>query len=225
MATQGLASAAQSLGDIDRAEALGGEALARWRALPEPGWTIGSLVYLGWMATHERGAHAEAETRFAEALALARTHGGTRGQSLALYNLGWCALLGRSDHANAAALFAESLSVTAGGDWFSTPYCLWGLGVVAASIGRAVPAVRLFGAVEELRERQGYPLQADERQQIAQEVAPARSRLSDTVFSDAWAAVGCCRWRGRSPRRWTWRGRWPPARSHWLPSTPERSTV
>jgi len=67
--------------------------------------------------------------------------------------------------------------------------CLKSLGAVAASVGRAEQATRLFGAFEARRERIGFVgLWPIEQQRFERDIAPARARLSEAAFAAAWAA-------------------------------------
>ena len=185
----GLFTITRNKGDSNRADALGKEALARWRALPEPGWTTVFLASLGSRA-EERGAFEEAEAHFGEALAIGRAYGGVLAQVWGLEGLGSCAQA-KGNHTRAAVLLADGLALAAVADRPVTvafAVYLRDLAAVAASVGAAESAARLFGAAEAKEEREGTPLPPSLQTWHDQIVAPARARLSPDAFAAAWAA-------------------------------------
>jgi tetratricopeptide (TPR) repeat protein len=183
-----LADAAAGQGDLDRAQALATEALARWSALADSGWwrTSEALSVLGYIAAL-RGDQDEAETRFTEMLDLARAVGADLATARALEHLGTCARE-RGDPRRAAALYAESLALA--GDARYLPYVynnVKSLGAVAAVTGRPHQAARLFGAALALRERHGLHQPPAEQPRLERAIAPARAALPEAVFAAAWS--------------------------------------
>ena len=188
LALLGLGHVALGQGDLDRAEALAAEALARWRTRAEQSWRTGETLYLlGYIAT-VRGEQERAEAWFAEALALARALDLPLEVAGLTEALGTCARE-RGEYRRAAGLFAESLTQTRHGeDPGLLVNCLKSLGAVAAAVGEVERAARLFGATEALRERHGIDLTPVERTRHEVAIAPSRARLSETAFAAAWAA-------------------------------------
>jgi predicted ATPase/DNA-binding CsgD family transcriptional regulator len=189
LALLGLGNVATGDGDLDRAEALGREALARWHALADSGWTRTSdvLGLLGFIAAL-RDDQAEAETRFTAMLEWGREHAADLVIASALEGLGTCARE-QDDQVRAARLFAESLVVAPESrDPLNVIYCVKSLGAVAAATGRREQAARLFGAAEAMREVNGFVLQPTEGPRLERAIAPARERLPETAFRAAWDA-------------------------------------
>jgi predicted ATPase len=181
-----LADAAAGQGDLDRAQALATEALARWRALADSGWwrTSEALSVLGYIAAL-RGDQDEAETRFTEMLDLARAVGADLATARALEHLGTCARE-RGDPRRAAALYAESLALAADARYLPYVYLnVKSLGAVAAVAGRPQQAARLFGAAMALLERHGLHQPPSEQPRLERAIAPARARLPKAAFAAA----------------------------------------
>jgi predicted ATPase/DNA-binding XRE family transcriptional regulator len=183
-----LAGALAGQWELDRAEALATEALARWQAMPDRGQSrIGDALYiLGYIASL-RGDQAAAEARFLEALDWGRALGADLFAAVVLEALGTCVREQGNPH-HAANLFAESLTIVrAGEDPLLVINCVKSLGAVAAVTDRPEQAARLFGASEALRERQGLVLEPTERSRLERAIAPARAGLSEAKFAAAWA--------------------------------------
>jgi predicted ATPase/DNA-binding CsgD family transcriptional regulator len=183
-----LGAVAAAQGELDRAEALASEALARWQALTDPVWsrTGDALYVLGYIAAL-RDNQEEAERWFTALLEWARAIGAVPVTAAALEALGTCARE-QGDPYRAARLFAESLVlVRDNGDPIVLVNTLKSLGAVAAAQGAAEQAARLFGATEALRERYGIELHPTERPRLARAIAPARAQLPEAVFTAAWA--------------------------------------
>jgi DNA-binding CsgD family transcriptional regulator len=94
-------------GDLDAAEALGGEALALARALADDRAVVGALVVCGFVA-EDRGDFARSRSLNEEALAVARSLDHPFWTTFALRGAGWAALLD-GDHAAAERLLGEAL--------------------------------------------------------------------------------------------------------------------
>jgi non-specific serine/threonine protein kinase len=176
-------------GEFERAEALVTEAQSYWQSTPEPGWwRIGDVLYhLGAIALR-RGNIDAAETRFGQAIEVARPIPAVLVVALALEALGTCAWE-RSDHRRAAQLFAESLTIVRDGrDPVAVLLAVKSLAAVAAVVGDPVKATRLFGAAEALRARHGIDVPPAERPRLERAIAAARARLTEAAFTAAWAA-------------------------------------
>jgi DNA-binding CsgD family transcriptional regulator len=86
-------------------------------------------------------------------------------------------------------MFAESLSLgSVARDPSNVVNALQSLAAMAARLGWAEPATRLFGACEALRERRGLDPFPVDGPVIERAIAPARHRLSQSRFAQAWAA-------------------------------------
>lgn len=109
--------------------------------------------------------------------------------SLALVNLGHVAIR-RGDPRSAAGLFRESIDIdkdiNVGGDLVS--WNLWGLGLVAAAVGRATQAARLYAVVDKMLEANNdelaYP---EDREDFRRDIASVREQLGEGDFTAAWA--------------------------------------
>src|SRR5215207_6301117 len=106
-----LGAVATGKGELDRAEALATEALARWQALSEPDWprTGDAFYVLGYIAAL-RDYQQEAERWFTASLEWARAIGADPVTAVALEALGTSARE-QGDPRRAAQLFAESLAI------------------------------------------------------------------------------------------------------------------
>jgi non-specific serine/threonine protein kinase len=184
-----LGAVATGQGDLDRAEVLATEALARWQALTEPDWprTGDAFYVLGYIAML-RDNQQEAERWFTATQEWARAIGADLLTAAALEALGTCARE-QGDHHRAAQLFAESLVLVRDSrDPVSLVNNVKSLGAVAAATGRPEQAVRLFGAAEALRDLHGIILPPAERPRLERAIAPARVQLPAPSFAAAWAA-------------------------------------
>jgi predicted ATPase/DNA-binding CsgD family transcriptional regulator len=184
-----LGAVATGKGELDRAEALATEALARWQALIEPDWprTGDALYVLGYIEAL-RDNPQEAERWFTATLEWARAIGTDPLTATALEALGTCARE-QGDQRRAAQLFAESLVLVRDSrDPTSLVNNVKSLAAVAAATGRPEQAARLFGAAEALWEIQGIILPPAERPRLERAIAPARAQLPEPAFAAAWTA-------------------------------------
>jgi predicted ATPase/DNA-binding CsgD family transcriptional regulator len=176
-------------GEVDRAEALGRDALAQWQALSDPAWSRRTdLLGLFVLIAELRGELDEARALMTEGLGWARERGADLQIAYALEGLANCARE-QGDQVSAARLWAESLAQTPESrDPLTVILCVNGLGAVAAATGRPEQAVRLFGAAEAMREVQGAVLPPAERPRLERAIASARTHLPAAAFAAAWAA-------------------------------------
>src|SRR5262249_33704772 len=108
-------------------------------------------------------------------------------QASNLGNLGLVAVE-QGDYAAARALQQESLQIRREVvDREGIARSLEGLAAAEAPRGQKIPAARLWGAAERLREEIGAPLPPNERPRYEQQVAAARAALrDDAAFDAAW---------------------------------------
>ena len=189
LATQPLCMFALNEGDIDLALALIEESVTAWQSLAEPNCRVGLAQSLAAYIVVQRGDLARAEALATAGLAQARAVGAELAIASVAEFLG-SYIRARGDLGQAASLYAESLTIVRDGRGpMTVSLCLKSLGAVAATVGRAESAIRLFGASEAARERHGFAiLSAIEEESLRQDIAPARAKLSAAAFAAAWAA-------------------------------------
>jgi non-specific serine/threonine protein kinase len=154
-----LGQIANDQGDLDAARAFAEESVAIARELKDRQTTAAALGVLGLNATL-RGAYAEAHARQAEVLkiAFAISDGGI---AVGVENMAYAA--------GERALHSRATESTAKN---------------AAALERAV---RLFGAVEALREAiHVHPISPAQRSRVARCLAAVRKALGDAAFAAAW---------------------------------------
>jgi hypothetical protein len=85
-------------------------------------------------------------------------------------------------------MFKESLSLSqSSGDKFGPPYVLEALGLVAAALGDAKRAARLWGAASAWREAINESLPLNYQRDYAASITQARTQLGEEVYSSAWS--------------------------------------
>jgi predicted ATPase/class 3 adenylate cyclase len=175
---------ARHRGDLDRAATCNAEALALARQLDDRRGIAASLGNLGNVA-NDQGDLERAEAYYTEALALHRQGGDTEGIAICLGNLGQT-VLRRGEVARADALAREALALFwEVGDEHRCAEGLERLGITARALGQNERAARLLGAALARREIVGAPQPANERVEVEQAAAAARTALGEA----AWAAV------------------------------------
>lgn len=181
-----LGAMARYQGDYERAGALYEESLALHRDRGDR-WGIALLLdNLGEVA-RDVGAYERAAALSEESLALHRELGDTGGIAEALINLGRVAGA-RADYKRARDLYAESLALCRGtGELTRIAACLEGLAGAARELGHAVPAARLLGAADALRERIGAPLPRADQAERDRTATAVRVDVGDQSFAAAWA--------------------------------------
>jgi predicted ATPase/DNA-binding CsgD family transcriptional regulator len=185
-----LSIVAEDAGDYDRAASLSEEGLALARAdgarVPAPLAAL-ALAHRGVVAWGQ-GQDDRAAACWEEALALHRDLGDAWGVANAL---GYLALAAceRGDLARAAGLQRESLSLFAEAE--AVEDVAGGLATaatIATYRGEPLPAARLFGAAEALREAIGSRLRFPERAIYERAVAALRAAVEAQPFAAGWAA-------------------------------------
>lgn len=175
-------------GDLATARAQIEEGLALRRRLDDRWWLVISLNSLGEVARCE-GDHERAEALYAEELAVYRALGRSDDCARPLRALGQIALIHHEDPERALSLFRESLAIEQRlGLTPDLAACIAALACVAAQVGDAGRAARLFGAAEGLFATLGAILQPGDRADQARSMALARARLPELEWSAAWAA-------------------------------------
>ena len=184
-----LGAVATGQGELERAETLATEALARWQALSDPDWhRVGDAHYILGHIASLRGDQDTAEGQFAASLTLARAVGADLCEASVLEALGTCAR-NRGDQIRAAGLFAKSLKLVRDAkDPVTLGLCLKSLAAVAAATDRPEQATRLFGATEALRERYGMAIPPAEQPRLERAMASARAKLPERAFAAAWSS-------------------------------------
>jgi DNA-binding NarL/FixJ family response regulator len=136
-----------------------------------------------------QGDSEEAMRYLEEGLSLSNEIGNKLSISATLYNLALAAQ-GQGDYERAAELYTEGLkSSAATDDKANIAYCLEGLAQVAAAREDTERAARLFGAAGAALDAAGGAVYVyvQNRSIHEQAVAAVRSRLDESVFSNAWA--------------------------------------
>jgi len=175
-------------GDLDQAETMAAESLARWRALDESPWIVISLL----LQTHvcfRRGEWEPAMAPGEEALSLARSTGFTWGVACSLGCLGGLELL-RFDYRRSAERYAEGLALarTHGYRSLMLDY-LARLTGLASALVQYDRAASLAGSTEVLQTALGLPLDPATRPAFEGGVTAAHTALGDEAFETA-AAFG-----------------------------------
>ena len=150
--------------------------------------TVADLILLeGAGAMRERDLE-RAVTLHEESLALFRKTGDAQGMGRCLRNLAGLAAI-QSDYERASALLRENLRVAREPSYtLLIQFSFFGLGVVAASLGKPTRAARLWGAAQALNEALGTKITPFVRSLSDYEarVAVARSQLGEEAFAAAW---------------------------------------
>jgi hypothetical protein len=85
-------------------------------------------------------------------------------------------------------MFKESLKLNREvGNKFGPPFSLEALGLVAAALGDAKRAARLWGAAASWREAINEPLPVTFQRDYAASFAQARTQLGEEVYASAWS--------------------------------------
>jgi tetratricopeptide (TPR) repeat protein len=178
----GLGTLATEQGDVGRAAARFAEGLALAREVGDWRGIAGALTGLGKIA-HYRGDRAEAAARCEEAAVLWRQVGDPVWRVV----LGTLALW-EGELEQAMTWGRDALEeYRALGMWMQVAYALEFLGVAAGAAGQGERAARLLGAAT-LRETLGAPLPPQERAEVEQAVAAARSALGEAGWAAAFEA-------------------------------------
>jgi non-specific serine/threonine protein kinase len=180
-------------GDVQRGERLLTESLDIWRTLPEPAWTVGCGMSLGW-ALYAGGQHDRAWSHFQDAVTLGRAIGFRWGLATALLGLGHTHLVsGRPAEARAALDDALAVAVeTADPVLLSEGIEL--AAAIALTRGEGEAAARLVGASEALLAPTRYVRPALQQQIVTRLTMQIQTRLG---METAWTITTegrACSW-------------------------------
>ncbi|HEY6542046.1 MAG TPA: tetratricopeptide repeat protein [Ktedonobacteraceae bacterium] len=175
-----------SQGDSTRVRSLLEESLALSRSLDDKALTARTLSHSALVVLHQ-GDAGTARRLAGESVALHRETGDRWGNSWAL------AILARVEaaqggHAVALALYEESITLAwKTGSKLNIALCLEGIAGEWVAQGEPEQAVRLWGAVEALREGMGAPIWPIERAGYERSLAAAREQIGEPAFAALWA--------------------------------------
>ncbi len=173
-------------GDLTRAAALAEESLAIFRATGDA-WLLAEPLCILGVIRGQQGRLAEGRALLEEGLVMYQEQ--ERPLSLFLHQSKLARLLmQQGDLAAAHALYQKNRAyLPALGYQAHVATYLEGWGLVLAALGTPEAAARLWGAAEALREAIVAPMFPIYREEYAQAVATARTRLRKEDFEAAWA--------------------------------------
>ena len=152
-------------------------------------WAAAAMLGFSATVPFGQGDLARARRLAERGLSLAREVGARDVLYVTLHPLAAIALA-EGDHERAARLFEEGLTLSAEvGEASNIAYCLEGLATITASEGGLERAARLWGAAEAILEPIeiiAYPYATD-RSLHDRQVATARDRLNQEMWTRAWA--------------------------------------
>ena len=177
----------RNAGDAERARELLTESLEIRRDLGDRAGLSPPLSNLALVAL-DAGETEQATVLLEESLALDREFDSTAGIAVNLVNLGWLAL--RVDEPERARpLLSEALrAFDELGDPDGIAECIEAVAVLAVSETHALQAARLIGAAHALREVHSTPRAAADAARLERDLGPARDKLGERVFVEAFAA-------------------------------------
>ncbi len=174
------------LGDANRARSALEEAVIIQRKLKYDNGIAFALENLGEVV-YGQGDYDRARSCWEESLSLYRAIDNKFRVAIQLHHLSY---VERRDgnYDLASKHLAESLRMCEEyGFKLISAYCLVALaGIAAGSNGQAKRAARLFGAAEELRERNNYSLEGPDRTDYDHNLTTARSQLDEASWQVAW---------------------------------------
>ena len=175
-----------SQGDPARARSLLEEGLALSQEVGDKESMAECLSFLGRLALSQ-GDTTAGRSLLQECMRLFREIGGQWGIAESLTVLAQLEA-SQGDLAAARTLYEESLTLARERNYKDLlPSCLEGLAGVVAAQGEPVWAVRLWGAMEILREIMGAPIPPSERAAYVRSVAAAHTQLGEQAFAAAWS--------------------------------------
>ena len=186
IALNGLAGLEGRLGNYAQSQAHFDAALERFQQLGDKLNSARLLSNRGLIALIE-GDQVRAKTYLEGSLAIRREIGDTIGLIWSIANLGEIAIR-QGDTAQALARYTRSLALSQKlGAKEGIAVCLEGLAQVAAARRKPLPAARLWGAAEALRESIGAARQQVWRDRYERAVSAARAQAGPAPFEAVWA--------------------------------------
>jgi len=177
---------AYNQGALEQARPYFEEALPLFQAVEHPSGVAVALMNLGLIALEE-GAYARAHALLTEGRSLFQTIRAKRGSAIMLMLLGRVAL-GEKDYAHARTMLATSLAVFQELD--SKLDIIENLELIAelaVAQDEPIPAIRLAGAVDDLRHALGMPRPPIDHARYERMIATARAQVDATTAAAAWA--------------------------------------
>lgn len=186
-ALSNLGSAADLLGEYERAECLLDEGLALRSEIRDQPRIIGLLLLNLGRVRMMCGKHAQAQALFDQALALHREAGDLWNVAWCVMHLGWLYLFQGEIDQGAITLQDSLAQFQKTGERFGTiTYNLLGLAAVGVWRGKLAQAAQLAGAVEALNQATGFQLAPSLRPIYDGLETIAREQLGDAAFAAAW---------------------------------------
>ncbi|MCB8934007.1 MAG: tetratricopeptide repeat protein [Candidatus Promineofilum sp.] len=177
-----LGETANRQGEFARAEALYSQALIIARNLKDSLIAARILNQTGEAARRQK-KYIQAEASYLECLAIFRDVHGWEKLAVPLSNLGHVAVR-RGDPGRAVHYFQESIE----SDEEISTWNIWGMGVVAAALGRPRQAARLYAVVDKLVEADIRNIvYREDREDFRRDVDSVREQLDEASFTAAWA--------------------------------------
>jgi len=184
---QSCGSAARSRGDPVAARRDYATALTILEQLGDEAGQAVVLNNLG-LIVGDMGDINRARELFEQSLRICERLGSPRGMAIASCNLG--NLLAETGGPQAAAPYLRNalMHFQALGDMAGAAWSMQAVAALAHAADESIPAARLHGAVEAIREHIGWSLSTGERAEYDESLAPLRRRLDPREMRDAWAA-------------------------------------
>jgi len=175
-----------SEGELERAHSMLEESLALSREVGNKGIESFGEFLLGMVAFFQ-GEYSRARSLIEESLALSRKMRSQRFMALGLFGQSSLAFV-QGDTVTAHALLKESLALFRKiDDQSMMAYCLENLAVVVVAQGQLAWGVRLWEAIETVREASSIPRPSAMRLGYEQSLATARAGLGEEAYAAVWA--------------------------------------
>lgn len=173
-------------GDVENAQAIYEESLARFRQMDDPGNMVLPLDNLGIVAQYH-GEYEKARRYQDEALAICRTYGYENGLAHVLVHMGSRAIL-EGDYALAREYYGDLLPLLQQQNYHHVIIsCLEGMATLGYKLGLPIKAALLWGAAEQMRETNKSPMSSLYITRYRQDVAAALEQSDSTKFRAAWS--------------------------------------
>ena len=181
-----LGTVAAEQGDHERAISLSERAAELYRESGDQRGHALAVSNLGGIALEARRLCEGGRRSASRHTGSSKTLEDSEGMAFALVNQGFAAL-SEHEHQRALDLLRQALRLLAELEFRDViGYCFEGLAAVLALTGQAVPAARLLGAAEALRESLGVQLAPAERETHEETATAVREALGEEQFSAEW---------------------------------------